>query len=137
MPDIFGGQIDPSRFIFRTHKYLGDFTLQANQLLTAQQITLRGHEMYFAILRLMSTQTGPFRCQIYTSDSERYHSPSPGATNDRVANACLFGTASRPAVLPVAIIIPGSSAIVLDLEDISGASNSLHLVFEGVRMYPK
>lgn len=135
--DYFGGQLDITKFIARTHKYFGDFTLAANQLLTAQQITLRGHEMYFAIMRLMATSTGAFRVQLYSSDSERYHSPSPGATNDRVRSECLFGNASRPGVLPVPIIIPGSSNILLDIEDVSAAPNTLHLVFEGVRLYPR
>jgi hypothetical protein len=34
-------------------------------------------------------------------------------------------------------MIPGSSVISLDLEDVSNANNALHLVFEGVRLFPK
>ena len=58
-------------------------------------------------------------------------------TTDRVRSVCYFGTAQRPAVLPVPIVIPGSSVISLDLEDVSNANNALHLVFEGVRLFPK
>jgi hypothetical protein len=137
-PDYFGGQIDPAAFIYRSHKYFGDFNLTANQLLTNQQITLRGSEAFFAIMRLMSTQTGNFRAQLYSSSTERYHHGGhSGATTDRVRGECLFGTASRPGVLPVPIIVPGDAAILLDLEDVSGGVNALHLVFDGTRMFRK
>lgn len=135
--DYMGNQLDPSQYIARTGKYFGDFALAGNQLLTNQQITLRGQEMYFAIMRLMSTSTGSFRCSLYTSTSERYQAGSLGSTTDRVRGECYFGTASRPAVLPVPIVISGSSGILLDLEDVSGANNALHLVFEGARLYPR
>lgn len=134
--DYFGNQIDISRFVAVTHKYIFDGSLLASQLLTAQRVNLNGNPMYFAIMRLMCVATGHFRCQIYTDSSNRYHSATIGATNDRVRDECLFGTASRPAVLPVPIIIPGTGGILLDLEDVSAAPNTLHLVFEGVNLYP-
>jgi hypothetical protein len=136
--DYFGNQLDPSLYYARTGKYFSDFALTALQVSSGQQITLRGQEQYFAIMRLMSTQTGPFRISIYTSTSERYQYNSlTVGTTDRVRSECYFGTAQRPAVLPVPIVIPGSSVISLDLEDVSNGNNALHLVFEGVRLFPK
>ncbi len=135
--DYFGNQLDISKFIAVTHWYVGDFTLAALQLLTAQRITLDGNPLYFAIMRLMSNSTGRFRCQIATDTSQRYASASVGGLNERVRDDCLFGTASRPAVLPVPILVPGSGGILLDLEDISAAPNVLHLVFEGVQLFPR
>jgi len=134
--DYFGNQLNPQAFSARTGKYFNDYTLTANQLITNQSITLTGQEMYFAIMRLMSVQTGAFRVSVYTSTSERYQYGTQNATTDRVRNECYFGTAQRPAVLPVPIIIPGSSAIMMDLEDVSGGTNALHLVFEGARLFP-
>lgn len=136
MLDYFGNQLDPSQFYFRTYKYFGDFTLTALQVLPGQNIALKGQEMYFAIMRLMCTNTGAFRVSLYTSSSERYQSGTISGTSDRVRGECYFGTASRPAVLPVPIVIPGSSNITQDLEDVSNASNALHLVYEGVRLFP-
>jgi hypothetical protein len=137
--DYFGNQLDPSAYQARTGKYFYDTSpyLTPLQLLTNQSITLRGQEMYFAIMRLMCVNTGNFRSNLYTSTSERYTYGTITATSDRVLNACLYGTAQRPAVLPVPIIIPGTSQIMFDLEDTSNANNTLHLVFEGVRLFPK
>ena len=136
MLDYFGNQLDPNQFYFRSYKYFGDFTLTALQVLTGQTIALKGQEQYFAIMRLMSVSTGSFRASLYTSSSERYQSSTLQGTTDRVRGECMFGTASRPAVLPVPIVIPGSSTIQLDLEDVSNAGNTLHLVFEGARLFP-
>jgi hypothetical protein len=58
MFDYFGNQLDPSLYYARTGKYFSDFNLTALQISSGQQITLRGQEQYFAIMRLMSTQTG-------------------------------------------------------------------------------
>lgn len=135
--DYFGNQLNPAAFQARTGKYFQDITLTALQIQTNLSITLRGQEMYFAIMRLYSVQTGTFRFSLYTSTSERYQYGTLNATTDRVLNACYFGTAQRPAVLPVPIIIPGSSQIMFDIEDTSNAGNSVHVVFEGVRLYPK
>jgi len=134
--DYFGNQIDPSKFIARTGWYFGDFTLTALQILNGQSITLRGQEALFAIMRLMSVQTGSFRISLYTNTSERYMYNTINASNDRVRNEAVFGTAQRPGVLPVPIIIPGSSQILFDLEDVSNAGNALHLVYGGVRLFP-
>lgn len=134
--DYFGNQLDPSKFQARTGWYFGDFSLLASQVLNNQQITLRGTEMFFAVMRLMSVQTGAFRINLYTSTSERYMYNTMGASNDRVRYEAVFGTAQRPGVLPVPIIIPGSSSILFDLEDVTAAPNTLHLVFGGVRLFP-
>jgi hypothetical protein len=142
--EYYGNQLDPSKFLARTHKYIYDKTgILTTVLLTSEALTLRGTEMYFAIMRLMGTCTGgslglaDFRIALYTSTSDRYQACSLGGTNDRVNGSCMFGTASRPAVLPVPIVIPGSGAILMDIENSSGSTIALHLVFEGVRLFPK
>jgi hypothetical protein len=148
--DIFGGQLDPNQFIFRPHKYLGDFNLLSTAhggpaVNTSLSVTLRGNEMFFIILRLMAVGLGAesglpihWRTQIYTSTSQRYHSSGIINGNDRVRDECLWGNASRPAVLPLAIIIPGSSSILLDLESLDLSQDALlHLVFDGIQAFPK
>lgn len=138
MFDYFGNQLDPSRFYAKTGKYFIDITLTALQVLIGTTLSLRGQEQYFAIMRLMSVQTGAFRISIYTSTSERYQANTlTTGTTDRVRSECYFGTAQRPAVLPVPILVAGSSVLQLDTEDVSNAGNSLHLVFEGARLWPK
>lgn len=135
MLNYFGNQLDESQYRFETFKYFGDFTLTALQLLTQQAITLKGQEDYFAIMRLMSVSTGAFRVSIYDSTAHRYSSGTFNATTDRVRSECMYGTASRPGVLPVPIVIAGAGVINHDLEDVSNSGNTLHLVYEGVRMY--
>lgn len=138
MQTDFEGQIPLQNYIARDAKYFNDWTLNANQILFNQQIRLSGGEMYFAVERLMSVQTGAFRVSLYTSSSDRYNfNGNPQGTTDRVRSECFFGTASRPAIPTVPIIIPGSAYIGLDLEDVSGAQNTLHIVLEGRRLYPK
>ena len=75
MLDYFGNQLDPSQFYFRTYKYFGDFTLNALQVLPGQNIALKGQEMYFAIMRMMSVSTGSFRI---TSPSKKRTTSVPG-----------------------------------------------------------
>jgi hypothetical protein len=88
-------------------------------------------------MRLMATSTSTFRAAFYTSSSERYTYGTLNGTTDRVRGECLYGTAQRPGVLEVPIVIPGSSSLMHDLEDLSNASNALHLVYSGARMYPR
>lgn len=139
--DYFGNQRDPSGRLFsqsyqRTPgKYFGDFTLTSQQLVMNNSITLKGQEDYFAICRLMSHQTGTFRACLHIANGDRFSWGPINGSTDRTWNDCMFGTASRPAVLPVPIIIPGSSTIYLDLEDTSVAGNTVHAVFEGFCLY--
>lgn len=139
MDNYFGGQL-PGKvddYIFRSKKYIGDFTLAGFQLLSAQRIVLLGTALYFVLMRLMQVATSTvWRCALYTDDQLRVVGGSLAAL-DRVRSECLFGTASRPGVLPVPILIPGAGNIVLDLEDVSGAPNALHLVFEGVEIHSR
>ena len=138
MIDIYGGKLsDPDQFTAEPAKVPRDFTLTASQLLTSQAVTVRGHHAYFVVLRLMATFTGAFRTQIRTSETYGYHSNGLAGGNDRVRNECMWGTAARPHVLAVAMIVPANSALLLDLEDISVAGNTLHLVFDGIKLYRK
>lgn len=132
--DIAGGQLDLDRYFARPRYYVRDFTLAGNQLLTGQQVTLRGTESFFLLLYLLSTQTGPFRVQIYTTSGDRLVVPHAGQMTDRAHYSCLFGTAQRPGVLYPGLLVPGTGAILLDLEDLSGAENQLHLVFGGLAL---
>jgi len=143
--DIFGGQIDPSQFIYRPYKYVADFSLTTLQLLTSQSVTLRGTEMFFAILRTMAVgvlasdgvTAVHWKTQLYTSTSQRYNGSGITNGNDRIRDECFWGTASRPYVLPIAIMIPGSSSILLDLENLASATVNLHLVFDGLQLFPR
>jgi len=134
--DYFGNQIDPSQYVWKPGKYFSDFTLTSLQLLTNQAIQLRGQEQYFAIFKLMSVQTNPFRVKLYTTGGDTIPANSAGTT-DRIRSECLYGTASLPAVLPGVLLIPGSGSILHDLEEILTAGNSLHLVYEGWRLFPR
>lgn len=137
MLDYFGNQIDPNQYVWKPGKYFGDFTLTSLQILTNQAIQLRGQEQYFAIFKLMSTQTAAFRAKIYTPGASDALPSNSFGTTDRCRSECLYGTASRPGVLPGVFLIPGSSSILHDLEEILGAGNTLHLVYEGWRMFPR
>ncbi len=143
MTDYFGGRSDPqgrpfaSAYVPDPHFYFGDFTVGALATLTRQTIALSGEEDYFAICRLTAVSSGSFRAKIYfaTDGKSLTSGGTIGGTTDRARSECLFGTASRPAVLPVPVIIPGRSTIYLDLEDVANnGNNAIHPVFSGVRL---
>lgn len=133
---FYGGQpLNPADFVFESGRYFLDQSLTALQSLNNIPLTLKGQGMFFAIMQLMATSTGAFRASFYVASSERYTAGTLNGTTDKVRGECLYGTAQRPGVLEVPIIIPASASIMHDVEDVSNATNALHLVYSGARMY--
>jgi hypothetical protein len=119
----------------RYFAYLAQVALLANQVLLNQRIVTNG-DFDFRVKLLTSDQTGAFRIRIHNNEGQYYSSAGEGGVNDRVRNACLFGTGSLPFIVVPHIEIPRSGAISFDLEDISAAPNVVHLVFHGAKLSP-
>jgi hypothetical protein len=140
MMDYFGGRTDDQGRLYADayvpdpHFYFGDFTVGASLLTQKNAIPMSGLEDYFAIFRLMAVSTGAFRAKIYFAADGKSLTTGAAGTTDRMRSEGLFGTASRPHVLPCPWIIPGKSTIYLDLEDVTGNSNAIHPIFAGVRL---
>jgi hypothetical protein len=138
--DPYGNQLDLNQYIQAPGRYIGDFTLTANQTLTNQIITLQGHEMYFAILRLYVNSTNVFKVKLYSSIAGNIltfpSAASPGLS-DQARSDLLYGTGGgRPATLPAFWLIPGAGFIQHDLTEIAGAGNTIRVEYEGLRLYP-
>lgn len=107
--------------------YTVPITLAAGQRTTIK-LTIDG-DSDFLVKRLMSNETGSFRVKITDSTS------SYAWSNDLVRGENLFGDAEYPNVLPQPILLKRSTTLELDIEDLSGAANTIELVFEGYRVY--
>lgn len=79
------------------------------------------------VLALCGTQTGNYQIQILDPRGRRI-------TSAPVRNANLIGTAQFPVLLPAPITVPPKQSITLNLKDLSGAQNTIQLVFIGIRL---
>lgn len=132
-PTCDGTGNDPGVERFFEYKYL--VTLTSNQLLSNQRIVISG-DADFRIKLLMRRKTGDFRIRLYDSAGHYYSSSGEGGTNDRVPDVCLFGDGQLPFLVVPFIDTPAGGFIAFDLEDLSGSSNTLELVFGGSKVYP-
>lgn len=119
----------------RFFAYIYQNALTANQVLLNQRIVING-DAPFRIKLLTRTKTADFRIRLFDSVNHYYSSSGEGGTNDRVRDTCLFGDGSLPFILVPHISIPAGGYIGFDLEDVSGAPNTIHLAFEGAKVYP-
>lgn len=82
----------------------------------------------FLIEKVYSNEDGPFRLMILdTTTSYQWFS-------DRIRGENFFGDAEYPNELPTPIEVKRGTQLNLDIEDLSGAPNTIELVFEGYRV---
>lgn len=94
-------------------------------------------EADFLLKLLTCSSTGNFRCRLGSSDSGTWFSGSgivSGGGNDRVLSTLMFGNAQFPFPVVPHIYYPRSASIILDLEDISAAGNTLEFAFHGSKL---
>lgn len=131
-----GSGKDPG--VERFFEYIFDITLTANQLLPNQRIVVNG-DAPFLLKMNMSYQTGIFRARLFDNQNQYLSSAGQGgqgSTVDRVINTCIFGTGTLPFIVVPFIVFPAGGFIGFDLEDLSGANNTIHLAFAGAKLYP-
>lgn len=107
--------------------YSYSVALTANQKLPDQTVSIDG-DSDFLILGLCGTQTGNYRVN-FKSGNGRY------LANQALKNANLVGTGQFPIPLPKPMIVPARGRIGVDVEDLSGAGNTIELVFIGIRLF--
>ena len=100
-----------------------DITLLANQGLNNQstQILDRPFRWRWAI----AASTGDFTIQIFDGKSKRPFS------NQQILGRNLFGTAQNPFPILTPWIFTQGGTILVNVTDISGAGNTIHLTFRG------
>lgn len=110
--------------------YTGQFTLTANQLLPGQIIKMNGIAPFRLKLRTR-TSTGAFRCQIYDNTLRYYSGTGVTGGNDYVRDALAFGDGQLPYVMAPHPVIDKNGFIGLNLQDVSGAGNTIEFAFVG------
>lgn len=83
----------------------------------------------FLIRKLVATYTGEFTAKIADAGTSDYWSDQPQR------NYNLFGTVQYPLVLPKPKLIKATGSLMYELTDLSGASNTVQLVAEGIKVY--
>lgn len=80
-----------------------------------------------------------FRCRLGNSDGSQWYSSagivSGGGGNDRVYSTLMFGNGQFPfPVIPYILYLPNGS-INLDVQDVSGQSNTIEMAFIGSKLF--
>ena len=132
--DEYEDNMTAPRHVERFFTYPFEVTLGASATLLNQRIVVNG-DAPFVIKQLTRTKTGDFKIRLHDNEGRYYSSAGEGGGNDRVRDACIFGDGSLPFILVPPITIPPSGSISFDLEDVSGAPNTVHLCFVGAKLY--
>lgn len=82
----------------------------------------------FILRKLIATSTGTFQAQISDSGSKDVW------MDQYIRNANLFGTTQYPNVLPKPRLIRRNSTIQTEIEDVSGSSNTVQIIYEGAKI---
>jgi hypothetical protein len=80
-----------------------------------------------AVLALCGTQTGIYEIEIRDANGRKI-------TSGPIRNANLIGTAQFPVLLPAAIQVPPKQSLTINLHDLSGAQNTIQIVFISLRL---
>jgi hypothetical protein len=108
--------------------YPYDVVLTANQFLRDQSVSTTNDADFCIRGLVIATFTGAFNLRI--SDSQGFY-----LSNGVIASANLIGDAASPFVVFPELIIPAGGKIGIDIQDTSGAGNTIELLFRGVKRY--
>lgn len=128
-------QIGNKNYIERFWTYTNITTLTANQIFTTR-VVLDGEADFLLKLNTRSS-TGGFRIRLGTSDSGIWFSGAgvvQGGGNDRVLDSLIFGNGQFPFAIVPHIWFPRSSSLIMDIQDVSGAGNTIEFAFHGSKL---
>jgi hypothetical protein len=109
--------------------YVYNVTLAANQFLRDQVLALSTDADFVWRALIAASQTGVYSVRF--SDSQGYY-----LSNGMIPNAnFLYGTVPVPYPVFPEIVLPAGGRIGIDIQDLSGAQNSIELTFRGVKRY--
>lgn len=127
----FGGK----NYIERFWTYTNITTLTANG--TALNRVVMDGEAHFLLKLLTRQSTGGFRMRLGTSEGGTWFSGAgvvTGGGNDRVLDTLIFGDGQFPFPVVPHIFFPKSAALIMDLQDVSGNTNTLEFAFHGSKL---
>lgn len=129
-PHCEGTGLDQGVEVFRV--YVFDVELTANQNLPNQRVVIDGGAP-FRLKALSGTQDGAYRVRFRHATGEYM---SSGTQTDLVNNGNIIGTAQFPFPVSPPSMYGASGAILIDIEDLSGAGNTVQIAFIGANVYP-
>ncbi len=129
-PPSYNGLNDasPEEFQDVDFTYPADIVLTANQLLENQQISTTNDADFAWRAIVIASYTGSFNIRFY--DSQGY-----ALSNGFIASANLLGDAASPFPVFPEILIPAGGKIGYDIQDTSGAGNTIEFLCRGVKRY--
>lgn len=123
MPPTFGKK----GYFLQWYQYSASVTLAANGL--NQITTTIDADADFLVRKLVSTQSGPYSLQLTDSSSK------DNWFNQDQANGNVAGSVSYPNILAKPKLMKANSAITANFRDLSGATNTIQLIYEGAKIY--
>lgn len=127
-----GLNIDPNaKYTPRTFDYVyspPNLQLTGNQLIPQDIVPIQADADWLLEAWYISQYTGAFQIQL--TDATGYQLQS-GFVN----SGALSQSSSDPTVFSPAHPFPASSKILIAIQDLSGATNPLQIVFKGVKLY--
>jgi len=118
----------PLNYVDVDFTYPYDVVLTANQFLRDQTISTTNDADFAWRALVIATMTGAFNVRF--ADSQGYY-----LSNGMIASANLIGDAASPYPIFPEIIIPAGGRIGIDIQDTSGAGNTIELLCRGVKRY--
>jgi len=128
-PPAYNGFNDasPLGFVDVDFGYIYDVTLTAGQFLRDQTLATT-NDADFAWRAIVLKSDGSFNVRF--ADSQGYY-----LSNGMVASANLQGDAASPYAVFPEILIPAGGRIGIDIQDTSGGTNIIQILFRGVKRY--
>lgn len=117
------------QFTERPFDHAYQVSLTANQSLKDQTISMNG-DAEFIVLALCGTQTGAYSIRL--RDAEGYYLSSAP-----ILNSNLVGTRQLPAIVFPELVIPRNGKISIDIENETGSTNEVELVFMGLKRFSR
>jgi len=119
----------PNGFMDVDHSYIYQVVLAANQMLRDQQQPIDTDSDFVLRAVQLTANTGVFAVRF--SDSQGYY-----LSNGLLRSAIfLVGTVAVPYAVFPELVLPSGGRIGIDIQDLSGAPNTVELTFRGVKRY--
>jgi hypothetical protein len=131
----FGAPVDnglndtsPLNYVDVDFTYPYDVVLTADQFLRDQTVSTTNDADFAWRAVVIAFSTGPFNVRF--ADSQGYY-----LSNGMIVSANLQGDAASPYPIFPEILIPAGGRIGIDIQDTSGNTNTIELLFRGVKRY--